>query len=169
MAFIDELKIKGLGFEKREKRFVKWLKKDYNYLSNPFDYFVNGSEKKSFTYSIVDKDIPFHIYIGKKSSVNMNLMVFASNVSMAKNILIDAMYFRLQCAKEYVQSRYKEQLNNTQLELLMEEHNIVREVKELLEFIEQDRHEEKYNLIIEPIQTNQFFKIGWASNDNVLS
>ena len=91
----------------------------YNYFSNPFDYFVSGSEKKQFTYDIIPNSMPFHVFIGDKGVV-LNMMVFATDKGMANNILIDALKFRIQCAKDYEQQKHgKEIISNSELELLI--------------------------------------------------
>lgn len=131
------------------------------YIANPFSYFINGSERKSFTHN--QTGVPYHIYVGTKGYVYLNLLVFAENENRAKQLLIDALRFRLECGEEYHLSKHRKDLE------LVEMHDShVIETREILDFIINGTNKDKYELILEEFIPNQFLKISWASNDTVL-
>lgn len=119
----------------------------HNYISNPF-YQYGSSNSKPFVYEFKKEAIPFHIYLGRESYVDMNLLCFAVDESHAKSILIEA-----------VKRSVKEGVHNQE------------SAERILYFLQTGENpadsNRKYRLIIEPAPVNQFYRIGWASNDNI--
>lgn len=131
-------------------------------ISNPCRYFATGgnaSDQKDFTYEGGSKLYHFSptdsgIWRGHHS---MNVVFFANDLEHAKDILRRMLNFRIECGKEYLMSKgggiHREEFEN----------NCRERMKMAYEVIE---NEEKWLIVEAPM--NQFYTVGWASNDTIL-
>lgn len=121
-------------------------------ISNPISFFVNGSETRSFTYE-GGKNL-YHFspnFSGLSETMEMNLIFFADDINHAKEVLERMMLFALKCFNiDYVPDHPE----------LAGKRTYDQE-----KFIGLLDNKDKWVII--PIETNQFFKVGWASNDTI--
>ena len=147
--------------------------------SNPCNWFVNGSKEEQFTHPHLMGAKPFYVNVyGKGKSgggwIPISILVFADCEDNVKMLLRNAIDSRIECLKKY-KAHYgnKEYKTMTDDELLDADESRVAfavKVKKLLdgeEIIEKTKNgnEYRYYLTIVKAPTNQFYKVGWASND----
>lgn len=126
-------------------------------ISNPARFFVNGSDEREFTYEGGTKLFHWSPYeSGLSKSMESNVIFFANDVDHARNVLSRLFKFWLECNEEYVRSK---DTKNDYHGLAASRQT---ESETLCYFIE---NLEKMTISEAP--TNQFYKVGWACNDDL--
>ncbi len=136
-------------------------------ISNPARVFVTGNETKEFTYEGGEKLFHFSpMDCGLSDYRNWNVVFFANDEEHALDVLKRVLVFHIGCTEEfdrseaerdkkYGYSRHREYYNNVHK-------NQIATCRKYLDAIKDG----KVHASLAP--TDQFYKIGWACNDNLL-
>ncbi len=130
-------------------------------ISNPCTFFINGDNRKKFTYEGGSTLFHFSPYDnGISATLDNNVIFFANDEAHAFDVLIRAFKFAIECKAKYIADK-------------IDKKNVHWE-----EFLEQAEHEsEKFSLYVKLLEegkikvtkapTNQFYIVGWAANDTI--
>lgn len=138
---------------------------------NPCSFFVNGNDKKSFTFTPGNKMFQVKIY-GSSAWIPFSAMLMADDEVHVRSILGALVNFRLECDKEY--QAYREEQHRRYPD--MDDADVYR--GKMIEFTnhlgawlygKRDSQPEGFQVLISEINPNQLFKVSWASNDTLLS
>jgi hypothetical protein len=125
-------------------------------ISNPARFFVNGSDDREFTYEGGSTLFHWSPYdSGLSNSMESNVVFFADSEDHARDVLRRLFEFWIDCNERYVKSKKAE-----------DRHGFVSrntaEIETLRYYLEQIDQ-----MKITEAPTDQFFKVGWACNDNL--
>lgn len=118
-------------------------------ISNPCTWFINGNDEESFTYE--GGSILYHFSPhdnGLSGTMENNVVFFANSEAHARSVLIRMLEFRINTHKKYKKSQG---------------HDGYRDAR-----IAQAYLDNIATIILEPAPTDQFYVVGWASNDTIL-
>ena len=117
--------------------------------SNPFSFWVSGSNKEEFTYE--PGQVPFYVCLRGEHRLIINSVIFADCKEDVVKVLGQAVQFRNKCRDQY-------QLSGCGT------HSSGRHIDELEQFLKGDK--ESLTLTIETINKGRALKVAWADNDN---
>jgi len=127
-------------------------------ISNPATFFTNGSDQRQFTYEGGAK--PFHwspYNSGLSKSMECNVVFFANDIDHARDVLRRLFEFWIECNESYLKSKRDSKrddhglINSRRMEITTLRHYLA--------------HFD--DMTISEAPTNQFYKVGWASNDDL--
>lgn len=126
-------------------------------ISNPATFFINESKAKSFTYEGGTTLFNWSPYDSKLStSMESNVIFFANDITHAHDVLLRLFEFWISCNEQYVKHKRKSG----------DEHGLVEhreaEIRVLRRYVENIE-----SMTIRQAPTNQFYEVGWASNDTL--
>lgn len=134
-------------------------------ISNPATFFTSGSDCKSFTYEGGAKLFHWSPYTsGLSTSMESNVMFFANDIDHARDVLRRLLEFWIACNDLYVASQ----------RVVEKKRRIA--VNDYHGFIATKTAEtnvlKRYLTVLDKMKftevpTNQFFKVSWASNDDL--
>ena len=131
-------------------------------ISNPCQWFINGSNRKEFTYEGGTTLYHFSPNDNNLSrTMECNVVFFANDEKHALDVLKRMMTFRIKCANEYIEANKDSGSYHSQ-DFIRRTNDYNSETSALIRAIEDG----KVQLSIAPV--NQFYKAGWACNDNIL-
>lgn len=126
-------------------------------ISNPARFFISGSDEREFTYEGGTKLFHWSPYeSGMSRSMESNVIFFANDIDHARDVLLRLFQFWLNCNDEYIRNKQRED----------DRHGLAanRETEsETLRYFIQNLEK----MAISAAPTNQFFKVGWACNDDL--
>ena len=131
--------------------------------SNPVNYFTDGNTKALFTFKPRKNPILFYVQVRTSSHIPISVVIPATDLEDAKNLLIKAMKFRIKCGNKYLNNINYDRMHAT--EYKKREINLINQSKTIINCI--NGKDDHYEIIIEKVNYNQFFKVGWASNDTI--
>jgi hypothetical protein len=160
-------------------------------LSNPCTWFAGGGNydsQKSFTYQTIERpdfsngatkeeleeqvlkeaQCPKYLWHfsprtnGLSTCMEDNIVWFADDVKQAMKILRDMIEFRIQCAKKQSKYYQKDRHQAHAEEFDYREKGTIERCLKYLKAMDEGK------LIITIAPVNQFYEVGWASNDNIL-
>ncbi len=136
---------------------------------NPTRYFVTGSNENEFTYTPGNKI--FHINAGCDGYQCFNALVFANDLNHAKEILIQLCEFRIECGKK-LHAYYNKEIDFYEDLSSRNAYNCgkaqaVLDAAHSTDFKSKFKQNTLY-LTIQEAPLNQFYKVSWACNDNLL-
>lgn len=126
-------------------------------ISNPATFFINGFEQRRFTYeggSMLFNWCPYDS--GLSTSMESNVIFFANDVDHARDVLRRLFEFWIECNDLYVKDKQRDQDRHS---LRGNRESETRVLNRYLENIDQMK--------FKAVPTNQFFKVSWASNDDL--
>lgn len=126
--------------------------------SNPATTFVTGSDEESFTYT--PGADPYYIIAHGRSYIPLSVLVFADSAEHAKQILRDMIEAMQVCCNKY--SAYKKRIDDE------DKHDLAGLHQNRLNTLRKALAEDGYELYIGKADRGQLYKIGWASNDNII-
>lgn len=131
--------------------------------SNPVRYFVSGNNEELFTFKPRKNPVLFYVQVRTKRYIPISIIVPAADLKDAKGLLRKAMQFKLECGRKYIKSVDYNRMHATSYR----EHEIgkIDQAQTIIDCI--DGKNDRYEIIIEKIHLNQFFKTGWALNDTI--
>lgn len=125
-------------------------------IANPCSYFINPSQKREFTYEVGQNAKPYHFSARNiTGSFSVNVLFFADDIEQAEKIITDWLTFRINCERQYFTS--SEYFHDELTE---------RHIQSETDAIKVLSHKDKW--VIQEAPKNQFYKISWAMNDNIL-
>lgn len=131
-------------------------------ISNPATFFVNGSKTKSFTHEGGSRLFHFSPYDNKLSTtLENNLVFFANDEEHAADIFRRLIKFAIECGEKYIKS--KEQGKKG----IHDDDFVERAYKQNKRFIDYLEALAKGKIKFTEAPTNQFYEVGWASNDTI--
>lgn len=121
-------------------------------ISNPVNSFVNGNESQEFTYEGGENLWHFSPHGSNLSkTMEMNVIFFANGADHAMEVLERMMKHVLKCEGTPYVALHEE--------VVARRNRKVNQMAYLLD------NKDKWLLQLAP--TNQFYKVGWASNDTI--
>lgn len=128
-------------------------------ISNPCRWFSGGgdySNIKEFKYEGGTTMWHFSPHDnGLSSTMECNVIFFANTEAHALDVLKRMLKFRIACAMKKRKAANSDEFSDR-------DRNAVENAKKYLAAIEAGE------VMLEHVPTNQFFKVGWAVNDNIL-
>lgn len=119
-------------------------------VSNPCTWYTNGYDEKSFTYEGGSKLFHFSPYNnGLDGTYHINMIFAADNNKHAVDVIKRMISFAINCQKQYT--------NNCAFYSL-------EFFTEMLKRIKSGKFKGK---LATEVKMNQFFTVGWASNDTI--
>lgn len=134
-------------------------------ISNPATFFISGNDYKSFTYEGGAKLFHWSPYTsGLSTSMESNVMFFANDVGHARDVLRRLLEFWIMCNDLYVVSQ---QATEKKRRVAVNDYHGFVSAKEA-----ETRVLRRYLTVLDvmkfdEVPTNQFFKVSWASNDDL--
>lgn len=129
--------------------------------SNPCNYFTSGSDQECFTFKERENGELFYLLIRKRGHFAVSFIVKAIDQNDVLQLLKDLIDFRIKCFEKYKGKKLTTNSDFELMEMAKEYIQLTFEIKGILESsIDSD-----YRISIQKIESNQFFKTGWASND----
>ncbi len=128
-------------------------------ITNPAQYFINGSTVKKFTYD--EGTMPFNFQpkdCGLTSSRESNVLIFANNIRHAKEIIEKLFIFKRECL-------IKNRLSKLDREIADIEYYDDKLKTELIKIDDILNNKDKW--VINHCPKNQPYLISWASNDTI--
>lgn len=134
-------------------------------ISNPATFFIDNSNEREFTYEGGTKLFNWSPYdSGLSKSMESNVVFFANDVDHARDILRRLFQFWVECNDLYLQSQLKS--DKRKRVAVNDYHGLsaaraaeTKTLKYYLSRIDQ--------MVFTEAPTNQFYKVGWACNDNL--
>lgn len=134
-------------------------------VSNPATFFINGSQTRKFTYEGGNTLYHWSPHdSGLSTSMESNVMFFADSVDHARDVLRRLFEFWIECNEQYIKSQQEYDKRNRVA--VNDYHGLssarAAEVRTLGRYLSvMDR------MKLTPVPTNQFYKVSWASNDDL--
>lgn len=134
-------------------------------IANPATFFISGSEYKSFTYEGGAKLFHWSPYAsGLSTSMESNVMFFANDVDHARDVLGRLFEFWIDCNDLYIAHGRE---SDKKRRIAVNDYHGFVSAKEA-----ETRVLRRYLTVLDvmkfdEVPTNQFFKVSWASNDDL--
>lgn len=139
---------------------------EIDHLSNPFRYWVTSSNTYEFTYEGGTTLYHFcsqSLNIPEESHImRVNVVFFANDPVHAIEVLIAAFEFKIKCAAQYMQYQEKSKGQHWEDFIRRAEHANAIAFK-YITLLKEGKG------FVTKAPNNQFYKVGWAENDTLLT
>jgi hypothetical protein len=127
--------------------------------SNPFNYFVTGSDKEKYTHDQSVSSRAFYIVIQNECYIPVSMLVFAENESQALFRLREGLSHKLSCDEKFRRHTIDHINSKT--------HARFREMIDDLDLFSAGKKTKNWDIGISEFNRSHPLKVGWAANDVV--
>lgn len=134
-------------------------------ISNPATFFIDGSNRREFTYEGGKRLFNWSPYgSGLSKSMESNVVFFANDVDHARDILRRLFEFWVECNDLYIQSQQK---SDKRKRIAVSDYHGLSAARAAETGALRHYLSKMDQMVFTEVPTNQFFKVGWACNDSL--